>query len=387
MRVGLFIDTWYPMVDGVIKVVDNYARRLTQYCDVTVFCTEAKGYDPEEDKKFPYKIVRCGSLPLISYDYSLPTAMLDPKFDMFLLKSELDIVHIHSPFTVGLSGVLHAKVHGIPAIGTLHSQYKQDFEKPIKVKPVLNAFMRTIMSVFNSCQECWAVNESIKDLYVNEYGLTVPCKVRMNATDHKPVADKAAAAAIVNETFGIPEDATVFLFVGRIDLIKNIDYIVRSLSIAKKMGLQNFRMLFVGRGKDEEVLKAIIKEEGLENEVIMCGLVSNREMLQNLYSRAKLFLFPSLYDANSLVQIEAACQGTPTIFLEGARTSASVTDGVNGYICPPGEENYARMIMDILSDPEEYEKISLGAVRDLYIDWDDVVKEVYEDYCRFSGKK
>ena len=84
MRVGLFIDTWYPMVDGVIKVVDNYAKRLTQYCDVTVFCTEAKGYDPEEDSKFPYRIVRCGSLPLMNYDYTLPTAILDPKFDTLL---------------------------------------------------------------------------------------------------------------------------------------------------------------------------------------------------------------------------------------------------------------------------------------------------------------
>lgn len=375
------------MVDGVIKVVDNYARRLTQYCDVTVFCTEAKGYDPEEDKNFPYKIVRCGSLPLLRYDYSLPTAILDPKFDSMLLKSKLDIVHIHSPFTVGMSGVLHAKLHGIPVIATLHSQYKQDFEKPIKVKPVLNAFMSTIMGVFNSCQECWAVNESIKDLYINEYGLTSPCKVRMNATDHKPVSDKASAAALVNESFGIPSDATVLLFVGRIDLIKNIDYIVRSLSIAKKLGLSNFRMLFVGRGKDEDTLREIIKEEGLENEVIMCGLVNSREMLENLYSRAKLFLFPSLYDANSLVQIEAACQGTPTIFLEGARTSSSVTDGVNGYICAPGEENYARKIIDILSDPEGYEKISQGAFRDLFLDWDDVVKEVYEDYCRFTGKE
>lgn len=387
MRVGLFIDTWYPMVDGVIKVVDNYAKRLTQYCDVTVFCTEAKGYDPEEDSKFPYRIVRCGSLPLMNYDYTIPTAILDPKFDSLLLKSKLDIVHIHSPFTVGASGVLHAKLHGIPAVGTLHSQYKQDFEKQIKVKPVLNAFMNTIMGVFNSCNECWAVNDSIKDLYVNEYGLTAPCKVRLNATDHKTVPDKEAAAAIVNETYGVPSDATVLLFVGRIDLIKNIDFIVRSLSRAKKMGLSNFKMLFVGRGKDEDALRTIIKEEGLEDEVIMCGLVSSREMLQNLYSRAKLFLFPSLYDANSLVQIEAACQGTPTIFLEGARTSASVTDGVNGYICAPGEDNYARKIIDILSDPEDYEKVSLGAQRDLYLDWDDVVKDVYEDYCRFTGKQ
>ena len=41
-KVGLFIDTWYPMVDGVIKVVDNYARRLVNYCEVVVFCPETR---------------------------------------------------------------------------------------------------------------------------------------------------------------------------------------------------------------------------------------------------------------------------------------------------------------------------------------------------------
>ena len=60
---------------------------------------------------------------------------------------------------------------------------------------------------------------------------------------------------------------------------------------------------------------------------------------------------------------------------------------IHGYICAPGEDNYARKIVDILSDPEDYEKVSLGAQRDLYLDWDSVVKEVYEDYCRFTGKQ
>ena len=103
-------------------------------------------------------------------------------------------------------------------------------------------------------------------------------------------------------------------------------------------------------------------------------------MLENLYSRAKLFLFPSLYDANSLVQIEAACQSTPTLFLEGARTAATVTPDVNGYVCPPDEDSYARMILDILADPEAYERVSAAARRDLYLNWDDVVRDVYNDY-------
>jgi len=382
MKVGLFIDTWYPMVDGVIKVVDNYARRLVKYCDVVVFCPKTRGYSKEDDDALPYTVVRCLSVPLTALDYDLPTSALDPLFDAQIIQSGIDLVHIHSPFTVGLAGVLYAKLHGLPVVATLHSQYKQDFEKPLKLKPAVDVAMNGIMRVFNACDECWAVNGGIKELYETEYGLTAPCKVRLNATDHQPVKDIGEAARIVNETYGIPEDATVFLFVGRINFIKNIDFTVRSLARAKAMGLKNFRMLFAGKGQDEDKLAQLVKSEGLENEVVMCGL-TDKPMLENLYSRAKLFLFPSLYDANSLVQIEAACQGTPTVFLEGARTAATVTAGVNAYVSKPGEENYARMILDIMEHPQEYERISAAAKKDLYINWDDVVKDVYSDYCSF----
>ena len=385
MKVGLFIDTWYPMVDGVIKVVDNYARRLVKYCDVVVFCPETRGSKEEDDAGLPYKVVRCNSMPLIHYDYDIPTPALDPKFEAKLLLSGIDIVHIHSPFSVGLAGVLYAKLHKLPVVATLHSQYKQDFEKPLKFKPALNVAMDRVMRVFNACDECWAVNGGIKELYQKEYGLTAPCKVRLNATDHMPVADPAKAAEEVNQKYGIPADATVFLFVGRINFIKNIDFTVRSLARAKELGLKNFRMLFAGRGQDEDKLEALVKELGLEQEVVMCGL-TDKEMLEKLYSRAKLFLFPSLYDANSLVQIEAACQGTPTVFLEGARTAATVSAGVNGYVSAPGEENYARMIMDILADEPGYQRISDAARKDLYLNWDDVVRDVFKDYSAFLGR-
>ena len=385
-KVGLFIDTWYPMVDGVIKVVDNYARRLTRYCDVVVFCPATHNYSKTDDEALPYEVVRCASLPIIGNDYDIPTSVLDPKFDALLFRSGIDFVHIHSPFSVGLAGALFAKLHIIPAVATLHSQYRQDFEQQTrltgKIKPAVDLAMSSVMHVFNMCDECWAVNGAIRDLYINDYGLTAPCKVRLNATDHLPVQDPAAAAEEVNRKYGIPADATVFLFVGRINFIKNIDFTIRSLAIAKKMGLENFRMLFAGKGQDEDKLAALVQEEGLSEEVVMCGL-TDKPMLEKLYSRAKLFLFPSLYDANSLVQIEAACQGTPTVFLEGARTAATVTPGVNGYISACSEEEYARTIMDILHDEEGYSRISAQAKATLYHNWDDVVREVYSDYCSF----
>ncbi len=388
-RIGLFIDTWYPMVDGVVKVVDNYARRLVNYCDVVVFCPKIRGYNEEEDAAFPYKIVRCQSLPFKRSDYEIPASVLDPRFDVQLVSSGIDFVHIHSPFSIGLAGALFAKVQKIPLVATLHSQYKQDFENQRlgKLKPVLNLAMSGIMRVFNLCNECWAVNESMRELYVNEYGLKAPCKVRLNASEHRPVADAEAAAREIDAIYGIRTDDTVFLFVGRINYIKNLDFIVRSLAIAKARGLKQFRMLFVGKDQDEEKLMSLIKENNLTEEVMMCGPVNEIQILEKLYSRAKLFLFPSLYDANSLVQIEAACQGTPTVFLEGSRTACMITHGINGYLSAPDEEHYARLIIDILADEAKYRLVSENARKTLYINWDKIVLEAYSDYMALCEKR
>ena len=37
LTIGLFIDVFYPMTDGVTMVVDNYAKRLSKFCNVIVF--------------------------------------------------------------------------------------------------------------------------------------------------------------------------------------------------------------------------------------------------------------------------------------------------------------------------------------------------------------
>jgi glycosyltransferase involved in cell wall biosynthesis len=386
MKVGLFLDTFYPMVDGVIKVVDNYATRLAKKGEVVLFCPGVKGYDEAEDKKYPYEIVRCHSLPLGGLDYSLPLGSVDPSFQIPLSRSNVDLVHIHSPFTLGIAGTFYAKIHNVPLIATLHSQYRQDFARQLKLEPAVKMALSTVMMTFNACDECWAVNDAIRALYQKEYGLTAPCKVVQNATDHVPVDDPAAAAARVNERYGLESDDVVFLFVGRINFIKNIDFTVRALKILKDRG-HKFKMLFVGQGQDEHKLKELVESLDLQDIVIMAGLVSKREDLQDLYSRAKLFLFPSLYDANSLVQIEAACQSTPSVFLKGARTAATVTDGVNAIVCEPTEESFAGRIEEVMNDEALYLRLSTAAHDQLYVDWDDVVDGVYEKYLEIVEAK
>ena len=378
LRIGLFIDTYFPMVDGVIMVVDNYARRLTKIADVTVFAPKVpeKEYD---DSGLPYRVVRCKSIPLSFMDYALPMPDFDREFKRALKEADLDIVHIHSPATIGKMALNYAKKHHIPAIATMHSQYKQDFKRAVKAEWLAKAMTNRLMKFFDQCTECWAVNSEIARIFYEEYGYKELPKVMGNATDMLPLENTELSNKEIDEKYGIAPVQKVFLFVGRLNILKNILFIVDSLKIVKEHGVK-FKMLFVGNGQDEEALREKIKEDGLEKEVVLCGRVMDRELMAKIYSRADLFLFPSLYDASSLVQVEAASQKTPTIFIEGAATSATVTNEVNGIIAPNSPLAYAKSIEKMVSDKEYYHRISEGAFRDLYRNWDKVTEDVYKQY-------
>ena len=131
ITIGLFTDVFYPMTDGVVMVVDNYAKRLMKYANVIVFAPRYIGKE-FDDSIFNYKVVRCISLKVPFIDYSLPIPKMDNKFIQELKNYHLDIVHIHSPFTVGEAGITYAKKNNIPVVGTMHSQYKQDFLRAVR---------------------------------------------------------------------------------------------------------------------------------------------------------------------------------------------------------------------------------------------------------------
>ena len=385
ITIGLFNDSFYPKSDGVLMVVDNYAKRLSKYANVIVFVPKyKKKYD---DSVFPYKVVRCKSLNINFIDYSLPLPDLDKQFKKILNDYQLDIVHIHSPFTMGALGIRYAKKHNVPCIGTMHSQFKLDFYKYVHSNMIATGLNNKLIKIFKKCDECWAVNKEVARIYHEDYKYPVLPRVMNNATEMLPV-DRKEAAKIINEKYGLTDDIKVFLFVGRINTLKNILFIVESLAKLKEKDEKlKFKMLFVGSGPDEEKLINHIKKYNLEDNVIICGKVTDRHLLECYYNRASLFLFPSVYDASSLVQIEAASQGTPTIFLKGTATAATVTDNVNGFLSDYSVDAYSDKIIEVINNKELYKKVSENAVRDLYVTWDDKVKEVYDLYIKIIEER
>ena len=382
ITIGLFIDTFFPMIDGVTMVVDNYAKRLAEYANVIVF---APGYKnvKYDDSKYNYKVVRCKSIKMPIVDYSLPLPKLDKNFKKELENTKLDIVHIHSPFSIGKMGIKYAKKNNIPVIGSMHSQFKQDFLRAVKFEWFANLLTKTVIKQFNRCDECWAVNQEVADIYYKDYHYKGMITVMNNATEMSILNNIERAKSIVNQKLNILPDEKVFLYVGRINKLKNIFFIVDSLKILKEKCNFKFKMLFVGSGQDEDNLKKLIKSYNMEDDIIMCGRITDRELLAYHYARADLFLFPSFYDTSSIVQIEAASQKTPTLFIEGTATTGTITKDVNGFISENNEEKYADKIIEIMNNEELYKKVSENAYKDLYVNWDDSVKIVYEKYLRY----
>ncbi|KKP97569.1 MAG: hypothetical protein UR99_C0009G0001, partial [Candidatus Moranbacteria bacterium GW2011_GWD2_36_12] len=81
----------------------------------------------------------------------------------------------------------------------------------------------------------------------------------------------------------------------------------------------------------EEKMRTLIKKYGLQDHIHMSGRITNRQALALHYKIADLFLFPSIYDSSSLVQIEAASQKTPTLFLKDTATASTIKHNINGY--------------------------------------------------------
>ena len=387
ITIGLFNDSFYPMADGVIMVVDNYARELSKYAHVIVFVPSYKD-KPYDDSSLPYKVVRSKSLNISFLDYALPIPKIDNKFQRKLNKYKLDIVHIHSPFSMGHAGLAYAKKHNIPCVATLHSQFKQDIKKVVKSNFLATKINDTLIRLFNQCDECWAVNKEVGRIYHEDYGYKVVPKVMGNATNMLPLEDPKEADSYINRKYKIKFNEKVFLFVGRINTLKNILFIVDSLKRLKEIKPKfKFKMFFVGSGLDEEILRNHIKKHKLEQEIIMCGKITNRKELAYYYQRADLFLFPSVYDASSIVQIEAASQSTPTIFLKNTATASTVTDNVNGFLSDYGTDAYAHKIIEVMENKKLYQQVSAQAHRDLYKTWEEIVAEAYQKYQELIENK
>ena len=383
LKIALCCDSFFPMVDGVINVLHNYAEILSKKHDVTVFVPEST--DKKYVDNFPYKVCRCKNLPINFGDYVTPAPTLDRHFKK-MLDDNFDIIHLHSPFTIAKAAVKVAKKRDIPIIVTLHSQFKKDFLEKTKSKLLTAFMMKYIAKTFNSCEELWTMNSKLEEMS-HEYGYNGKVFLLPNGCDMKKQnIDNKKEDAIKSKY--VQNGEHLLLFVGRIHRLKNIDFIFETCQHLKEKNFP-FKMLFIGSGQDYDKYLKRRQEDGLEEELQFLGKITDREKLQHFYKASDLFIFPSYYDCDAIVKNEAAAFGTPTIFVEGAITASSVKDGVNGYVGKNDPAAFADKIVEIFNDEQKYKQVCINAEKTLFKTWDEIVEQAEKRYYQIikSHKK
>ena len=298
------------------------------------------------------------------------------------MDKKFDIIHIHSPFAVGQLGVRIARDLGIPCVCTMHTRFDYEFKKRIDSDLIVDGIIKELMRVYNSCNAGIAINHKMIKVY-KDFGCTLKPTIIYNGTDLSGISDdeKESALKLVNEKYKLKEDEKVFLFVGRIVDFKNIFFILDSLRLLKEEGFK-FKMIYVGDGPDYEKLKSMVSEYKMNNEVILTGKISDRHLLSCIYYRSDLFLFPSLFDASSLVQIEAAVNETPTLFIEGSVTSDTVVNNVSGFTSKNSVISYKDRIKEIFNNKKLYDEVKVNAKNMLGKKWSDIALETNEFYLK-----
>jgi glycosyltransferase involved in cell wall biosynthesis len=380
LNIGIFVDAFFPYVDGVVNVIDNYAKCLSSLANVYVFAPNAKKGYTYSDK---YTVVPCKgiSLPFLGNGMTYPLPAFDRKFNKMLEGLKLDIVHFHSPFGMSKVALRYGKKHNVPVIATFHSQFKRDFKQFLRTKGLVRLATKSIIDKFDRATETWTFSDACKNTLLS-YGYNGDSVYLLpNGTDRTPLTDEELLLVEeIDNKYELSGIETVFITVGRLYESKNTQFSLRALAKLKERGITNFKYLIVGVGDYEKPLRKLVEEYKLTDNVIFTGLITDRKYLSALLCRADLFLFPSYYDMSSLVQVEAACYSTPVVFLKGANTASTVTNDVNGFVLENNIDDYANKIMELMTHKDTIAAVGQKAHEDLYITWEDISKRVYKRY-------
>ena len=374
MKIGQFTDSFLPIVDGVGRVVSNYAALLGQRGHETYVITpmQKSGYRGT----LPYEIVDFDGMPLPSSpQYRAGMPILDMHYNHRMETVPLEIIHAHSPFVAGQEALRIAKRRRVPVVGTFQSKYYDDFMQITGSRIVSELGTHYVVDFFEHCDEVWTVTHASADV-LRDYGYHGEIHVIYNGTPIRPVEE--AAVAEVRRRWGLGS-APVLLYVGQQNWKKNLLCTLEAIALLHRSG-QELKLVMVGIGPDREAIEKKAAELGLCGDIVFTGLVQEAPILDGLYRTASLFLFPSLYDTAGLVVQEAACMRTPSVVIRGSCAAEVIRDGENGFCCENSPESLCRTIQSALADPERLAAIGRQAQETIPIRWEDVIDRVEERY-------
>jgi len=189
----------------------------------------------------------------------------------------------------------------------------------------------------------------------------------------------------VHARHGLPP-VPLLLYVGQLADEKGLPFLFQAL-VQLRQSAVAFRLLLVGEGSRRAHYEREIERLGIQEQCVFVGVIAQPEQLAAYFRAASLFVFPSRFETQGLVVMEAASVGLSTLGLRGAPgVSEQLIDGVNGFLVEPDVSAYAARIASLLADPEQRRQVgerARGLVRTEREAGAEIV-ELYRDLLGFS---
>lgn len=151
-----------------------------------------------------------------------------------------------------------------------------------------------------------------------------------------------------------------FMFAGRLELIKNIDHLIKIYSKIPEQIRQDNHFFIAGYGTQEEKLKQLVADLGLQDYVHFLGNLPNKDLVEE-DSKRKILIMASTQEGLPTAIAEALSVGVPVISTNPGDIAIVLKNNYNGFIFPLDfkDEDYIKAIETVLNDYDRFSKAAL----------------------------
>jgi glycosyltransferase involved in cell wall biosynthesis len=298
-------------------------------------------------------------------DSRTPGVWVMPKLILELLFNRYDVCVkcINGKFALAVTYVC-ARLRGKPFI--LYTGIWTRLHQGIH--PIIFPFLRHIyrhadaVVVYGEHVRRYLVSEGVDD----ERIFTAPHAVENQLYSQTPDAQELSR---LRESLNIAPDARIFLYVGRLAMIKGVRFLLEAIADIDE---QDFLLMLIGTGEERDGLMRLSSKLGVERRTRFLGYCPPDKIWIHLASAWALVL-PSISlksgkELWGLVVNEAFNQGVPVIATPavGAVAGGLVRDGINGIVVPEQDAKaLAEAFRLILKDPALRARLSENARRSI----------------------
>jgi D-inositol-3-phosphate glycosyltransferase len=384
-----------------IYVVESAQRMAAMGVSVDVFTRRTHPSETEIVEISPGVRVRyfdCGHGSLTKEQLPAHIAGLSKEFLKIVRDEKYDAIHSHY-WISGKVAMPAAKELGIPLVHTMHTMARvknlnlAEGETPepmirvqgeTQVVAAANALVAntdaeaaSLVSLYDACPDIVHVVSPGVDLYT-----------------FTPGQGRSAARDVV----GLPHEALVVTFVGRIQPHKGPEVLIRATSeLVKHSPLLRHKLVVniiggASGANTEEVdrLKELATWLAIDDVVRFAPPVPRADLAQ-WYRAADLVVVPSYSESFGLVALEAQACGTPVVATAVGGLRTAVADGISGVLVDGHDPKaWSSVISRLLQEPQRRVLLSMGAIEHAsHFGWDATARgtlDIYDQVITESRK-